>query len=51
VIAGSVAGGLAFIILGAAIVLFYRRHQSKKKGFFPASEPKASDDALSRRRS
>lgn len=39
-IAGSVAGGLAFTILVVAIVLFYRRHQSKKKGFFPASEPK-----------
>jgi hypothetical protein len=40
VIAGSVAGGLTFIILVAAIILFYRRHQNKKQGFFPASEPK-----------
>lgn len=40
VIAGSVAGGLTFVILVVAIVLFYRRHQNKKKGFFPASEPK-----------
>ncbi|KAF9652623.1 hypothetical protein BDM02DRAFT_3126366 [Thelephora ganbajun] len=40
IIAGSVAGGVAFIILVAAIILFYRRHQSKKRGFFPSSEPK-----------
>jgi len=40
VIAGSVAGGVAFAILVAAIVLFYRRHQNKKRGFFPSSEPK-----------
>jgi len=40
VIAGSVAGGVAFAILVAAIILFYRRHQNKKKGFFPSSEPK-----------
>jgi len=40
VIAGSIAGGVAFIILVVAIILFYRRHQNKKKGFFPTSEPK-----------
>ena len=40
VIAGSVAGGITFIVLAVAIILFYRRHQNKKKGFFPASEPK-----------
>lgn len=28
------------ILLVAAIVLFYRRYQNKKKGFFPTSEPK-----------
>ena len=40
IIAGTVAGGVAFILLVAAIILFYRRHQNKKKGFFPTSEPK-----------
>ena len=40
IIAGSVAGGVAFILLVAAIIMFYRRHQHKKKGFFPAYEPK-----------
>jgi len=40
IIAGSVAGGVAFILLVAAMILFYRRHQKKKKGFFPAFEPK-----------
>ena len=40
VIAGSVAGGLAVALLVVSIILFYRRHQNKKKGFFPASEPK-----------
>src|SRR5882757_6222288 len=40
VIAGSVAGGVAFILLLAATILFYRRHQNKKKGFFATSEPK-----------
>jgi len=28
------------IILVTAIILFYRRHQNKKRGFFPSSEPK-----------
>ncbi|OJT12805.1 hypothetical protein TRAPUB_10640 [Trametes pubescens] len=39
IIAGSVGGGV-FLILVAAVFLFYRRHQSKKLSFFKRLQPK-----------